>query len=160
MSANSLIAKMRDAVVAIPMKQRRRRRIAGQDVRIKNAASARNARARRVRVLLPGQLQDRRTRGYRLEAAHVAALVQHVGGDPSIAQRSLIDQAARLRLLTQLAWTELQRVGVFRDGEPRAAFDAYRRAAADEREVLRLLGLERRAQPVPTLDDYLRGEVQ
>jgi len=92
---------------------------------------------------------DGRSRLGKQHRAHVEALRAHLGGEPSVPQVALIDQAAKLRLLAQIAWGELMQSGAFRRGESRPAFDAFRRAAADEREVLRLLGLERRAGEIP-----------
>lgn len=100
---------------------------------------------------------DLRTRVGRLHKAQVAALCRHVG-DPTLPQTRLIDHAVRLRLLAEIAWGEIQRGGAFSEhGDPRPAVNVYRKAAADERAVLALLGLERRVQPVPTLDQYITG---
>jgi hypothetical protein len=84
-------------------------------------------------------------------------LTAHLGGEENVTgpQRVLIDHCARLHVLKRLAWDELSRSGAFRNGEPRPAYDAFRRAAADERSVLVMLGLERRAKEVPDLQDYL-----
>src|SRR5260221_11655443 len=54
-------------------------------------------------------------------------------------------RGARLPLLRLLAWDELSK-GPFKRGNARPALDIYRRIAADEREVLRTLGIERRAK--------------
>jgi hypothetical protein len=160
---------MKSLELGTPRKARKRRRKDGRDVPVKNAASATNARARKIaitghggssRTLLHGGLHlgSRVGRAY---LARCSALVAHVGGQPSEVQRALIDQAARLHLLANMAYGELLRVGAFKkSGDVRAAFDAYRKAASDERDVLRLIGIERRAAPVPSLQDYLeqRGE--
>jgi hypothetical protein len=135
----------------------------GQLVRVKNPASAANGKPHKSvitghgansRVLKHAALHRGSTLG-REYAAQCEALTAHVGGAPSEAQRLLIDQAARIHLLLQFAWAELLRAGAFNEGEPRPAFDAFRRAAADQREVLRLLGIERSPQPVPDLHSYL-----
>jgi hypothetical protein len=88
--------------------------------------------------------------------ACIVELTAHLGGDPTAPQRILLDQAARLSLLCSLASAELARLGAFeRSGELRPAFDGYRKAAADLRDVLKMLGLERKEKAVPTLEQYL-----
>ena len=144
-----------------------RKRVNGRDVRLRRPDAAANARTKKVmilghgassRALMHGAL-DQRTRVGRAYRAHEAALVAHLGGAEAVTvpQRSLIDQAARLHLLGKIAWAELQRTGAFRAGELVPAFDAFRRAAADERAVLALLGLERKTQQLPSIEDYLDG---
>lgn len=98
---------------------------------------------------------DGRSRLAKAYQQHVAALTQHVGGEPSIAQRVLISQAARLNLLGQVAWSEIAQRGAFADGMPAPALDAFRKAAADERSVLALLGIEARGKRLPSLSEYL-----
>ena len=145
-------------------KARPRRREGGRLVPVRNAASATNAKARKItinghggtgRTLLHGGLH----RGSRVGRAYLArytALVAHVGGAPSEVQRALCDQAARLHLLANLAYAELLRVGAFKpSGDVRAAFDAYRKAASDERDVLKMLGIKAEPAPVPSLADFL-----
>jgi hypothetical protein len=138
----------------------------GRLIPVKNSASSRNARPKKIVVAHAGGAQvlmhsafDMRSGVGKAYQARVDELVAHLGGADLVSapQRTLIDHAARLRLLALLAWDELSRGGAFHNGEPRPAFDAYRRASADEREVLRTLGIERRAKPVPDLDTYLRG---
>lgn len=137
-----------------------------RDRRAKRPDAAANARPRKVAVTHGGKSAlaraafDLRTRFGRAYRAHCATLTAHVGGDPTAPQAALIDQAARLRLLGRLAWEELVQGGAFRNGAPRLAFDAYRKAAADEREVLRLLGVERRQRPIQTIEEYLAGGSQ
>ena len=102
---------------------------------------------------------DMRSRLGKAYQAVMHALRLHVGeAELSAPQAALIDQAARLRLLTQLAWSELQRTGAFVRGATAPAFDAYRRAAADERAVLNMLGLRRSEVKVPALQDYLKDQ--
>ena len=145
-----------------------RKRMNGQLVRVKNAASASNGKPHKSvitghgansRVLKRAALHRGSTLG-REYAAQCEALSAHLGGAPSTPERLLIDQAARIHLLVQFAWAELLRAGAFHEGEPRPAFDAFRRAAADQREVLRLLGIERRTKPVPALHEYIRTKGQ
>lgn len=145
--------------------RRQRRREGGRLVPVRSPASARNGKPKKLHITGPGTssralLHGSFHLGTRLGKAwreRCDALTAHVGGDPSEAQRVLIDQCARLHLLVQFAWAEVLRAGAFEKGEPRPAFDAFRRAAADEREVLRLLGLERKHKPLPKLSDVLEG---
>lgn len=101
---------------------------------------------------------DLRSTAGREYRTRVQALTAHIGGDPTPPQVVLIDHAARLHVLARLAWDELSRTGAFRDGQPRPAFQAYRSAAADEREVLRTLGIERKAKEAPDLSTYLASK--
>jgi hypothetical protein len=114
-------------------------------------ASATNAKPKKVhivtgassRTLRAGGPLDRRTAAYKLERAYVVQVTAHLGGDPTVPQARLIDHAARLRLIAQIAWGELMRTGAFRNGQPVPALDAFRRVIADERAVLQLIGIER-----------------
>jgi hypothetical protein len=136
-----------------------------RDKPLKWRAAPRNGRPRKVllrhasdsRALRYADLDLRSTAGKEYRA-RVTELTAHVGGDPTVPQVRLIDHAARLYLLARLAWDELSRTGAFRNGDPRPAFDAFRRAAADEREVLRTLGIERRAKLIPDLNEYLQTQ--
>lgn len=133
---------------------------------MKRLDSAANARTKKVAVMHAGESAlrridlnlDLRTRAGKAHRAHVVALSAHVGPEPTVPQRSLIEQAARLRILAQIAWAELSSGGAFANGEPRAALDVYRRVAADERDVLKTLGLARKEKAIPTLEDYLNGQ--
>lgn len=99
---------------------------------------------------------DQRTRIGKLHRERVAALTSDLGGDLSVAQSILVDQASRLHLLAQLAWNHLTRVGLFnKRGDAVPAYEAYLRTISREADVLRLLGLERRSKPVPDLQSYL-----
>ncbi len=161
----------KDWADSIPGKPTRRHRLDPEGgkrlVPVRNEASAKNGRGRSVVVkhggdsstLRLGRFDLRSTLGKRY-AERIAELRAHVGEDaltPPLA--TYVDQAARLHLLALLAWSEIERGGgAFRRGELRPAVDAYRRIAADEREILRALGLGRRVQAVPDLDEYLRAK--
>ena len=110
-----------------------------------------------------GLLRDRldlRTKVGRRYQAHVEALSAHIGGDPTLPQVELIDQASRLKLLACIAWAELLRAGtVTKDTGLHPAFDAFLKASRDQRAVLGLLGIQRSARDV-TLRDVLGGRVQ
>jgi hypothetical protein len=102
---------------------------------------------------------DKRSRFGKLYFAHVEVLENHCGNDLSAPQRRLIDQAARLMLLSQLAWEDMQVHGAIKDGDIRPAFAAYVKTAKEEREVLSMLGLKRPVKEL-TLQDYLAGRAQ
>jgi hypothetical protein len=100
---------------------------------------------------------DLRTAVGKAYHAHKAMLRSHVGGDPTPPQEKLIDQAARLAVLSDVAWSELARIGRLIKGDAlHPAFEAFLKATREQRDVLRLLGLDRRKKDVPSLHDYLR----
>lgn len=162
-NSSSQVPANKSLIKAERPRRRGRRKDGVLDFRART--SARNARPKKIllvghgatsKALREGVL-DLRSRAGKTYRATCQALGAHVGGELSAPQKALIDQAARLRLLTQFAWAEIDRLGPFKKtGELVAAFDAYRRAAADERSVLSLLGIERRVKELPTLQDYLK----
>lgn len=133
---------------------------------IKRTDSANNARPK-VKYLVHGSQRrllrdplDARTRVGKAYAAQIAEYRQHLDGDVSVAQEKLIDQAARLGLLTDIAWGELMRTGrLVRKGNVNAAFDPFLKASRDLRAILLMLGLKRHAKEA-TLQDVLEGEAQ
>lgn len=162
MSAREPLDSSSEGALQITRPQRRRQRRNGRLVPVKHRPYARPA----VRFISHGgsrallrEALDRRTSAGKAYAVRLNALAAHLGGHAalSVPQQALIDQAARLHLLGLFAWAELTRAGLFAKGLPRPAFDVYRRAAADEREVLRLLGLERRVAE-KTLAEYLDAQ--
>lgn len=100
---------------------------------------------------------DGRTRVGRLFRQEVDELLAHLGDDASLPQRSLIDQAVRLGLLARIAWGELMSGQLIGKAGVNPAFDAYIRAAADQRKALAAIGLERRQKTV-TAFEYLQGD--
>jgi hypothetical protein len=104
---------------------------------------------------------DGRTVLARHYRAQLAALLVHVGEDAlTHPRRELVDQGARFALLVRLAWAQVLRDGVIAEGRMTAAFEAFVKASREHREVLAILGLERRERPAPSLDAYLRGEAE
>ncbi len=86
--------------------------------------------------------------------------MRYLGGDVNVVQEKLIDQAARLGLLTDIAWGELMRSGhLVRKGNVNAAFDPFLKASRDLRAILLVLGLKRHAKEA-TLKDVLEGSVE
>lgn len=153
----------KDWVDSLPDRSSRpRRRANGRLVPIKNTASRENAKAvltvkhaGNSRTLRLGRFDLRRTEGRKYRAV-VTALTQHLGGPDVLTepQRQLIDQAARLAIISGLAWDQLDR-GAFRKREPVPALNTYKSVIADIRSILSMLGLERRAKDVPDLHDYI-----
>ncbi|MBU1222305.1 MAG: hypothetical protein KKA22_04000 [Gammaproteobacteria bacterium] len=131
--------------------------------RVKRPDSAALARPRKIIMVHAGGsaafrtgIFDGRTKLAKLYKQHVAAIEAHLGGDLTPPQSRLVDQAARLALLTELTWAEIDKHGVFKDGDVRPAVDSFLRTAQQERDVLRLLGIERRQKAIPSLDEYLK----
>jgi hypothetical protein len=88
--------------------------------------------------------------------AYIAALTSDLGGDLSTAERTLVEQVSRLHLIAQLAWNNVAREGLFgKSGHARPAYDAFLRTVNNQREILKVLGLQRRAKPVLSLQEYL-----
>ncbi len=146
--------------------RRKRRRRNGRLVPVKCSASARNARPK-VKYLVHGSQRrllrdplDSRTRVGKAYAAQIAKYRQRLGGDVSVAQEKLIDQAARLGLLTDIAWGELMRTGhLVRKGNVNAALDPFLKASRDLRAILLVLGLKLHAKQA-TLQDVLEGDAR
>lgn len=144
--------------------KRTRSRRGGRDVIVKRPDSAKNARPHKVfpvhggaaKVLRQGVLHRGGTLG-KAYGTELAGLTAHVGGDPSLPQARLIEQGARLHLLEAMAWAEVQGArGLIRaDGTAHPALDVLLRTMRERREVLKLLGLNRKAKDVPTLQEFL-----
>lgn len=131
--------------------------------KVKRPDSAALARPRKIIMVHAGGsaafrtgIFDGRTKTAKLYKQHVAALEAHLGGDLTTPQSRLVDQAARLALLGELIWSDIDKHGVFKNGDARPVVDAYLKATKEERDVLRLLGLRRHQKPLPTLDEYLK----
>jgi hypothetical protein len=64
--------------------------------------------------------------------------------------------AGTAKAIRNLALARLLEAGPLDDkDETRAAYESYRKADADLREILRTLGVERREKPIPDLSEYL-----
>jgi hypothetical protein len=96
---------------------------------------------------------DKRTRAGRVYRTVIRELINHVGGDPSAAQRLLIESASikatRLALLTD---NLLAGIEPGEDGHQALAW------LNSLRMDLQALGLERRARDVTSLADYLHSK--
>jgi len=114
----------------------------------------------RSKALLRDPL-DLRTNVGKTYHAHKLALRAHIGGDPSVPEEKLIDQAARLAVLADIAWGGLmRRCTLLKNGGLHPLFEAYIKATRDQRAVLLTLGIDRRAKDVPDLQTYLRQKAQ
>lgn len=132
----------------INRKYRKHMRKNGRLVPVKRTDAARNARPK-VKFIVHGGSRsllrdpfDMRTRVGRAYAMQQNALKTHVGGVPTVPQERLIDQAVRLGLLADIAWSALIRAGkVVNDGGQHPAFEAYLKATRDQRDIFKLLGI-------------------
>jgi hypothetical protein len=133
---------------------------------VKNAASARNGRPKRICVTHAGASRVLRTgtlhagsilgRAYRAETESLRA---HLGTAPTLPQERLIEQGARLHLLASMAWAEVLGAGqlIAPGGHAHPAIDVLLRTLREQRAVLELLGIERHARQI-TLPDILSGK--
>jgi len=134
--------------------------------RIKNRAAARNARPKVKYLITGGSPQrslltdplDRRSQVYKIITERIKELREHIGTDITYPLSRVLEQAARLSILVDTAWAAVNRDGVLHRGEATSAAEAFRKLAAEERQVLAVLGLERRERQVPRLKDVLQGE--
>lgn len=102
---------------------------------------------------------DRRTTLYKTKRRVELALLNHIGGadNATLPQAQLCDDASRLYVLSEIAWTEIMQNGVFDDdGNVKQAVGAYTNMTREVRELLKLLGLERKEKDI-TLQDILEG---
>lgn len=148
--------------------KRKRKRIPGSyDRLVKNTASAKNAKPKSLRIvtglasktLQQGRI-DRRTILGRLEQKYITEYRAHVG-EMTVVSNDLCTLAARKKLIANIAYAKVHELGVFDGvGNLQPAFDAFRRASSDLLDVLRLLGLERKAKDVtpPDLQTYIAGK--
>jgi hypothetical protein len=147
-----------------PIRSHGGRRLRARD-RPKRPDAAGNAKPR-VKYVVHGGVSalardaiDGRTTLARHYREQLAALLAHVGNEAlTHPRRELVDQGARYALLVRIAWGEVLHAGIVSEGRITPAFETFLKASREHREVLGILGLERRERPVPNLEDYLRGE--
>ena len=147
----------RDWVDSLPNRASRRRRLRnGRLVPVKA-----DPRSRKVRITtgvesraIRGEL-DRRYAFARTVSTYEREYREHVGAD-SVVLRDLCRSAAIHKAVFNLALQRLMDSGPLDDQDRvRAAYEAWRTADRDLREVSRGLGLERREKPLPDLQAYL-----
>ena len=129
--------------------------------RPKRPDAAQNAMPRKVHVVhaggskaILGELDGRTTLG-RVVRSDEARYQEHVGPDRTAPIDDLCRSAARHRAIANLAFAELVQHGVIDPtGNPRPAYEAFRKADGDLRAVVSMLGLKRKVREV-TLGDVL-----
>lgn len=99
---------------------------------------------------------DGRTLVGKLFHGVVTELTAHIGGVPTAAQAKLIDQAARLEIITKLSWSKFLDDGnqLVIDGAPAPVLTALIQSQRELRSVLQLLGIDR-ASKIVTLTDII-----
>jgi hypothetical protein len=89
-------------------------------------------------------------------ARYTAEYQEHLGDSRSVVQDDLCRSAARHKAIMNLSLYRFMSAGPLDDkDQARAAYEAFRRADADHRSVLGLLGIPRREKDVPDLHTYL-----
>jgi len=140
--------------------QPRRRRKNGRLVPIKS-----DPRSRKVRIVtgtaskaVRGEL-DQRYSFSRVVNGYLLEYRQHVGPDRSVVLDDLCRSAAVHKTCANLSLVRL-REAIARDDsdEAKAAYEVWRAADREHREVARLLGIPRRETPVLSLRDVLNAE--
>jgi len=140
----------------------RRKRIGGRDVRIKNTASASNAKPRKVSLVHGGSSRkalydplDKRTVEHRFCFERKQALLAHLAGNATVLEQELVEQEARLAMLARIAWVAIEQGNLLADDGLAPAAEAYVRLTREQRAVMQLLGIQRRTELVPDLQSYL-----
>lgn len=137
----------------------------GKLVRI-NGASWNNAKPARFYVryggsadLLNARIDMRSSLGQRYKRDS-KAYIAHLGGSATATQAAIVDQAIRVGMLRDMAWSALMQTKspVRDDGKIEPSADLFLKACKQQREALSLLGLERRARDI-SLQDVLEGRV-
>lgn len=145
-----------------PMRTRKRRN--GRLLLEKRPDAAANAKPATVYLFhglgssfLKGRRTDRRSAVGRTDCERAAALVAHLGGDPTLPEARLVRHATRYSILSDALWTRL-------NTDPQALapdalaglLDAFVKINREERETLKQLGIKRAQKSVPTLQEYLQ----
>jgi len=140
-----------------------RKRVNGRDHRVKNRASAQNAKPRKVNITKSGFYSrellraslDLRTNAGKWDAERQAGVLAHLGGDATVLERELIHQESRLAIMARIAWAEIARTSALSQDGLSASAEAYLRIVREQRSVIQALGTQRRTQPVADLQTYL-----
>lgn len=150
-----------------PKPQKRVRRN-GRLVKQKKPKSAANAtpNVKKVRYVTRTQRNDfftdpfdkRTLVGKRYDELQVI-FTAHLGNDLTEPERQLVDQVARLSILSDALWAELMDDGVItEEGHLSSAFDGWLRTSRDQRSVLQMIGLRRRPKEVQDLSNYIQTQ--
>jgi hypothetical protein len=99
---------------------------------------------------------DRRTAAMKRLAAHVGAHVSDLGGDANIShsERVLVQRAAMLTLLTEMVEEQIIRSNL---QISERELQSYCGSTQQLTRILSVLGLQRRAKPVQSLQSTIRG---
>jgi hypothetical protein len=134
-------------------------------IRLKRPDAAGNARARKVGITtgldsraIRGEL-DQRFAFARAVTAYAEEYRAHVASD-SVVMDDLCRSAAIHKAIKHLALARMDGQPFDNADQARAAYEALRRADADHRSILAVLGIQRREKPVPDLQDYLRQKLR
>jgi len=154
---------MKSSEIAKPRVQVRKR-VGGQLVRVKNAASAQNAKPKKVSLIHGGSSRkalydplDKRTVEHRFCFERKKALLAHLAGDATVFEQELVEQEVRLAMLARIAWIAIEQGNLLAEEGLAPAAEAYVRLTREQRAVMQLLGIQRRTKPVPTLETYIGG---
>lgn len=144
-----------------PPKKARRGRPPGKGPKLKpGAGKARkiyyeNTSGISLRVFLEAAL-DERSVVFQMVAERARAFSSQLGNDLTPAQDRIVQQAARLGVLSDSTWAAVQIKGLLNEeGAQTQAVDSFMKVARAEREALNAIGLERRQKPLPSLGEYL-----
>jgi hypothetical protein len=86
---------------------------------------------------------------------------EHVGEGLSVVMADYCRSAGTAKAIRNLALRRLMDAGPLDEkDETRAAYESYRKADADLREILRVLGLEKREKELPSLPEYLAAKAR
>jgi hypothetical protein len=144
--------------------RRIRRRKGGRLVIQKRPDMRSNARPKKVHVLHGGSSRllrraafDKRTQVGRFYQGFQAALVSHVGGDPSAVEAELIREVAIDVVLLRINQVQLMRSNGRLDER---ALDRHLKLRQQIDRTLRVLGLHRAVKQIPDLRDYIEGKAE
>lgn len=147
-----------------PPKKARRGRPPGKGPKLKpGAGKARkilyqNTSGISLGVFLAAAL-DERSEVFKLVAERARSFAAQLGNDLTPAQERIVQQAARLSLLSDSTWAAVQIKGLLNEeGARTQAVDSFLKVSRAEREALNAIGLERRQKPLPNLSEYLASK--
>jgi hypothetical protein len=163
--AGRTLALSRDWIDSLPNHPRRWRRRSGgrmEPLKRPDAAMRKPAKVAIVTGVnsraVRGEL-DQRFAFAKATSTYTEEYRQHVGSDRSVVMDDLCRSAARHKAIMNLALARLMERGPLDTKDNiRAAYEAFRKADADHREVIRLLGIQRREKEIPRLGELLHRE--
>jgi hypothetical protein len=109
------------------------------------------------RAMLNGDDLDKRTSLYRALAEKESELIVALGGDPTPQERIIIaDTVKHILFAGSVDRYLLSLKSLVRKGKAHRVLADRGRIGAHIRENLKVLGINRRSKPMPSLDDYIR----